>query len=61
MNPQVQDILRHGYIWLFLAALLERLGLPLLVTPLVVAAGAVGVSLLLLRKIREGRESVQNS
>ncbi len=41
MNPQVQDIIRHGYIWLFLAALLERLGLPLLVTPLVVAAGAV--------------------
>ena len=41
MNPQVQDILRHGYLWLFLAALLERLGLPLLVTPLVVAAGAI--------------------
>jgi membrane protein DedA with SNARE-associated domain/rhodanese-related sulfurtransferase len=41
VNPQVQDIIRHGYIWLFLAALLERLGLPLLVTPLVVAAGAV--------------------
>lgn len=41
MNPQVQDIIRHGYLWLFLAALLERLGLPLLVTPLMVAAGAV--------------------
>ena len=41
MNPQVQDILRHGYLWLFLAALLERLGLPLLVTPVMVAAGAV--------------------
>ena len=41
MNPQVQDIIRHGYIWLFVAALLERLGLPLLVTPVVVAAGAV--------------------
>lgn len=41
MNPHVQDILRHGYLWLFLTALLERIGLPLLVTPLVVAAGAV--------------------
>lgn len=41
MNPQVQDIIRHGYVWLFLAALLERLGLPLLVTPLIVAAGAI--------------------
>lgn len=41
MNPHVQDILRHGYLWLFVAALLERIGLPLLVTPLVIAAGAV--------------------
>lgn len=41
MNPQVLDIIRHGYIWLFVAALLERLGLPLLVTPVMVAAGAV--------------------
>ncbi len=41
MNPQVQDIIRHGYVWLFLATLLERLGLPLLVTPVMVAAGAV--------------------
>jgi len=41
VNPQVQDIIRHGYIWLFLAALAERLGLPLLVTPVMIAAGAV--------------------
>jgi membrane protein DedA with SNARE-associated domain/rhodanese-related sulfurtransferase len=41
VNPQVQDIIRHGYVWLFLTALLERLGLPLLVTPVLVAAGAV--------------------
>src|SRR5580700_1009234 len=41
MNPQVQDIIRHGYLWLFLVALLERIGLPLLVTPIVIAAGAV--------------------
>ena len=41
MNPHIQDIVRHGYLWLFVSTLLERLGLPLLVTPLVVAAGAV--------------------
>lgn len=41
MNSQVQDIIHHGYLWLFLAALLERLGLPLLVTPVIIAAGAV--------------------
>jgi membrane protein DedA with SNARE-associated domain/rhodanese-related sulfurtransferase len=41
VNPQVQDIIRHGYVWLFVAALLERLGLPLLVTPVMIAAGAV--------------------
>lgn len=41
MNPHVQEIIRHGYWWLFLAALLERIGLPLLVTPVVIAAGAV--------------------
>jgi membrane protein DedA with SNARE-associated domain/rhodanese-related sulfurtransferase len=41
VNPHVQDIIRHGYVWLFVAALVERLGLPLLVTPVMVAAGAV--------------------
>ena len=41
MNPHVQDIVRHGYLWLFVSTLLERLGLPLLVTPLVIAAGAI--------------------
>jgi membrane protein DedA with SNARE-associated domain/rhodanese-related sulfurtransferase len=41
VNPHVQEIIRHGYWWLFLAALLERIGLPLLVTPVVIAAGAV--------------------
>ena len=39
MSAHVQEIFRYGYGWLFLAALLERIGLPLLVTPLVVAAG----------------------
>jgi len=41
VGSHVQEILRHGYLWLFLAALLERVGLPLLLTPIVVAAGAV--------------------
>lgn len=41
MNPRVQDIINHGYLWLFLVALLERIGLPLLVTPIVIGAGAV--------------------
>lgn len=41
MNPHVQEIIRHGYLWLFLLALLERVGLPLLLTPVMIAAGAV--------------------
>jgi membrane protein DedA with SNARE-associated domain len=41
VNPSVQAIVAHGYIWLFLFALLERIGLPLLVTPVMIAAGAV--------------------
>ena len=41
MSPNIQEVIRHGYWWLFLAALLERIGLPLLVTPIVVGAGAV--------------------
>ena len=41
MNPHVQEIIRHGYLWLFLLALLERIGLPLLLTPVMIAAGAV--------------------
>jgi membrane protein DedA with SNARE-associated domain/rhodanese-related sulfurtransferase len=41
LNPHVQEIIRHGYLWLFLLALLERIGLPLLLTPVMIAAGAV--------------------
>lgn len=41
LNPHLQEVLRHGYLWLFLLALLERIGLPLLLTPVVIAAGAV--------------------
>src|SRR5450755_2848758 len=32
---------RHGTLWMFLATLGERLGLPLFVTPLLFAAGAL--------------------
>ena len=41
VTPDVQSIVRHGYVWLFLFALLERVGLPLLMTPVMIAAGAV--------------------
>jgi membrane protein DedA with SNARE-associated domain/rhodanese-related sulfurtransferase len=41
VSAHVQEIFRYGYGWLFLAALLERIGLPLLLTPLVVGAGVV--------------------
>lgn len=41
MNPDVQAIVHHGYLWLFVFALLERIGLPLLMTPIMIAAGAV--------------------
>jgi len=41
LSPHVQEIIRHGYLWLFLLALLERIGLPLLLTPVMIAAGAV--------------------
>src|SRR5215470_2681833 len=41
LNPHLQEVLRHGYLWLFLLALLERIGLPLLLTPVMIAAGAV--------------------
>jgi len=41
VNPDVQAIVHHGYLWLFVFALLERIGLPLLMTPIMIAAGAV--------------------
>jgi len=41
VNPDVQAIVHHGYLWLFAFALLERIGLPLLMTPIMIAAGAV--------------------
>jgi membrane protein DedA with SNARE-associated domain/rhodanese-related sulfurtransferase len=50
----LQFLARHGTLWMFLATLAERLGLPLFVTPLLVACGALAamgklnISLLLL-------------
>ena len=42
MHPSdLQFLARHGTLWMFLATLGERLGLPLFVTPLLVAAGAL--------------------
>jgi membrane protein DedA with SNARE-associated domain len=39
-----QRLLQHGYTTLFVASLVERFGVPLLVTPLVVTAGLVAAS-----------------
>lgn len=42
MNPTDLHLLsRHGVLWMFAATLGERLGLPLFVTPLLFAAGAL--------------------
>lgn len=39
MQNSFDQLVRHGYATLFVAAFVERLGIPLLVTPVVVAAG----------------------
>jgi membrane protein DedA with SNARE-associated domain len=39
--PELQLLAQHGTLWLFLATLGERLGLPLFVTPLLFAAGTL--------------------
>jgi membrane protein DedA with SNARE-associated domain len=36
-----RDLLAHGYLAIFLVALLERVGLPMVLTPFMVAAGAM--------------------
>ncbi len=42
MHPaDLQLLTRHGTFWMFVATLGERLGLPLFVTPLLIAAGAL--------------------
>ena len=37
----LQFLARHGTLWMFVLTLGERLGLPLFVTPLLFAAGAL--------------------
>src|SRR5437763_3022021 len=39
MAYNVQTLVEHGYITLFLASLIERLGVPVFTTPIVVGAG----------------------
>jgi membrane protein DedA with SNARE-associated domain len=46
-GPELVDthqLVQHGYTTLFVAAFIERLGLPLLVTPIVVAAGLLAAN-----------------
>jgi membrane protein DedA with SNARE-associated domain len=44
MHFTLQDLSGHGYLALIVVALLERLGLPLLVTPFLIAAGAMAAA-----------------
>src|SRR5258708_37435400 len=41
MDNATRHILQHGYLAIFLVAFFERLGLPLLVTPFLMTAGAL--------------------
>jgi len=41
METATRHLLQHGYLAIFLVAFSERLGLPMLVTPFLVAAGAL--------------------
>jgi membrane protein DedA with SNARE-associated domain len=44
MAYNVQTLVEHGYITLFLANLIERLGIPVFTTPVIVAAGLLAAS-----------------
>lgn len=44
MNDTLQFLVKHGYIVLFAAVLIEQLGIPLPSTPFIVAAGALAYS-----------------
>src|SRR5260370_42388705 len=44
MNEAYQLLLRHGYAMIFLFALGERIGFPLLLTPFMITAGALAGS-----------------
>jgi membrane protein DedA with SNARE-associated domain/rhodanese-related sulfurtransferase len=39
--PELTSVARHGTLWLFAATLAERIGLPVFVTPFLVAGGAM--------------------
>lgn len=41
MQSAAQQLIQHGYLVLFLVSFIERVGFPLLVTPFVMAAGAL--------------------
>src|SRR5882762_4460266 len=44
MVYNVQSLVEHGYIALFLANLIERLGIPVFTTPVIVAAGLLAAT-----------------
>jgi membrane protein DedA with SNARE-associated domain len=44
MAYNVQTLIEHGYITLFLANLIERLGIPVFTTPVIVGAGLLAAS-----------------
>src|SRR3954467_966021 len=44
MASSVQTLIEHGYITLFMASLIERLGIPVFTTPVVVGAGLLAAS-----------------
>jgi membrane protein DedA with SNARE-associated domain len=44
MAYSVQNLVEYGYITLFLASLIERLGIPVFTTPIVVGAGLLAAS-----------------
>ena len=40
-SSNLHFLARHGTLWMFVATFAERIGLPLFVTPLLFAAGAL--------------------
>src|SRR3954465_3219833 len=44
MSYNAQTLIEHGYITLFMASLIERLGIPVFTTPVVVGAGLLAAS-----------------
>src|SRR5215475_9348730 len=44
MHLTAQSVIEHGYLALFLVSVIERLGIPVLTTPVVVGAGLLAAS-----------------